>query len=448
MVAIPLGVGSFSRDQSFQPEVTLKNMVVERDVSGAAEDSTARIQRPGLRLYQTIASGTAVRGLSYTSGLLFNKPVAVVADKIYSFDQSGVTLIASLANDGKQVQFAATNFCIATLSAGNLYLFNGVWTPVSIPESRVPVGIASLNSYLIIACSDGTWYWIEPGDDTIDPLHFATAESMPDGLIGVRTMRSEVYFFGANSMEVWQPTFDPDIILVRATGREWDRGAMAAETLLPLDNSMFVVGDDGIVYRVAGDPERVSNSGIEERIRKRTGPLTAFSYTFDGHAIYALNIPGVGTFCLDTLTAEWAEYSTTGIGWRPQVSCTYGTNVLCGDSTSGKVFVLDPALNTDDGIIFERSVSGAVAFHHGRQRNDNVSVHVGSNQPISIRMRFRDGLRAWSAYRTKVSSALTDIVDFWRLGAAKAPVRVVEFSCVVDAPLRISGAWANEARPN
>jgi hypothetical protein len=261
-------------------------------------------------------------------------------------------------------------------------------------------------------------------------------------------IRSEIFFFGTQSMEVWQPTGDADIILVRANGRELDKGLMARDTLQRFDNDGIFLGTDGIVYRIDQIPQRVSNVGIEERIRIRTGEPSAFTYTLDGHSIYALNVPGVGTFAFDVLTGEWAEYSTTTVidGWRARSSCAYGSTVLIGDGLSGRVFKLDPNSNSDDGVVFERAASGVVAFHGSRQRNDTISVHVGSNQPFQVRMRIRDGLGPWSDYRIKLTQAANEIVYFFRLGAARQPCRVVEFSCVADVPFRISGAWANEGR--
>lgn len=452
MVAIPLGIGAFSRAPSNQPEVILKNMVVEKAISGAAESEFERLQRPGCGTFRTVAAGTLVRGLHYTQGLFGSEPLAVVGTTLYRFTDTTSTSLGTVASDDGLVEFASTNFGTAVLSAGVLYLRTDTTLyTVAIPESRTPVSITSLNSYVIIACSDGTWYWLVPGETTIDPLHFATAESMPDGLVAVRALKAEVYFFGTSTMEVWQPTGDADLILARANGREWDKGIMVRDTLRAFDNSMLYLGNDGIVYRVDGLPIRISNVGIEERIRNRTGAPTALTYVMDGHSVYALHIPGVSTLAYDIVTGEWSEFTTAGgtSGWLPRTSCAVGTSTLLGDSTTGKVFELDPTINTDDGVIFERAVSGTVPFHGQRQRNDNISVHVGSNQAVTVRMRFKDGLStAWGAYRSQVAPTGSSIVYFWRLGAAKQPSRSVEFSCAVDAPFRVSAAWANEGRAN
>lgn len=452
MVAIPLAVGCFTRAPSNQPAVVLTNMMVEKEISGSSEDQYSRIQRPGLAAYRTVASGTGVRGLCHTQGLFDSLPLAVIGTKLYSFTNVASTELGTVANDGGFVQFAATNFGVAILSAGTLYFHDqSALLTVNIPGGETPVSITSINSYVIVACSTGKWYWIVPGESVIETLDFATAESMPDNLVAVRALRGEVYFFGTQGMEVWQPTGDDAIILTRANGRESDKGLMARQTLQPFDNSLMFLGSDGIVYRVDSVPDRVSNTGIEERIRLRTGIPSAFSYTMDGHTIYALYVPGVGTFSYDVITGEWAEYTTSGGtgGWIPRVACALGSNVLLGDSSTGKVFKLDPTISTDDGVVFERAVSGGVPFHGGRVRNDSISTHVGVSANASIRLRYHDGLDSgWSDYRSKTAKSPTDIIHYWRLGAAKQPCRVIEISCVSNVLFRVSAAWANEGRAN
>jgi len=450
MVAVPLAVGAFTREPSNQPAVILRNMMVEKDVSGAAEDQFVRMQRPGLAPFNTAMTGTKVRALGYMQGLLSDQPCAAVGTSFVKFTGTGTTTtLGTIADDGKSAQIAFTNFGVALLSGGVLHSYDTTLKTIAMPEAgEVPVSIASINSYVIVACRSGRVYWLVPGATTINPLHFFTAESMPDGLVGIAVIRAEVFLFGTQSCEVWQPTGDPDIILTRASGREWDKGLVARDTLQRFDNDAVFVGSDGIVYRVDSLPQRISNPGIEEHIRRRTSEPSAFTYTYEGHSIYALHVPGEGTFAFDVLTNEWAEYTTAGgaDGWRGRTSCAFGGSILIGDSQSGKVFILSSGLSSDDGIVFERAVSGVVAFHGGRQRHDSLSVHVGSNQLVPVRMRYRDGLSAWSEYRTKTTRFPNDIVDYWRLGSARHPSRVVEFSCVANAPFRVSSAFANEAR--
>src|SRR5690606_37306686 len=62
--------------------------------------------------------------------------------------------------------------------------------PISTPNDIGIFDVATIASYVIcipvqVGEFIGRFYWIEPGEVTIDPLNFATAESSPDGILGV-----------------------------------------------------------------------------------------------------------------------------------------------------------------------------------------------------------------------------------------------------------------------
>jgi hypothetical protein len=276
---------------------------------------------------------------------------------------------------------------------------------------------------------------------------------MPDNLVAVRTLLDEVYFFGTTTTEVWQTTDNPDLIMERAPGRTWQTGVMSDATIQPFNNSLVFLGNDGILYGVESPfPKRISNVGIETRLRKRTGIPSGLTFTFDGHSFYVLYIPGQGSFAYDKLTEQWSQFSSQSDdthGWRARVACAMGSITLLGDGDTGKVFKLDPLINTDDGTVFERAVSGAVGFSGGRRRNDVISVHVGTSGAVALRLRWHDGEgQGWSSYRTITTGTGGQEIRYSRLGAARTPYRVIEISTVSDAQLRISGAKANEGRAN
>ena len=148
------------------------------------------------------------------------------------------------------------------------------------------------------------------------------------------------------------------------------------------------------------------------------------------------------------LSDKWSEFDSEEVtGWRPRTSTMVGTTVLLGDSTSGKVFNLDPTISSDDGVVFERAVSGVVAFDGGRRRNDSLEVWTGSSEDLDLRIRWHDGPEtAFTDYWTATSHYPQDIVRFTRLGAARQPLRTIEISTIHEGQLRISRATANAGR--
>ncbi len=153
--------------------------------------------------------------------------------------------------------------------------FTGGGSP-SITQVLVPddVGVISLGfvaGYVIVVIAqgydvNGRFYWIEPGETTIDPLNFATAERSPDPVHSVRVVGDQFWLLGTNSTEVWYPTGNLDAPFQRVQGRLFDRGVWQG-TDVQIKDFVILVDPDGIVYRIGSSPERISNNSIEERIR-------------------------------------------------------------------------------------------------------------------------------------------------------------------------------------
>lgn len=150
-----------------------------------------------------------------------------------------------------------------TLEGGGVHALNGVATPDD-------VGIVSLTtiaSFVIaVAAQSQRFFWINPGEKTIDALNFASAESLPDQIISAMTVADQFWLFGQSSTEAWVPTGDANIPFQPIRGQAFSRGIVDG-TAVKVNDLVLVVGNDGIVYAVGGGVERVSNHGIEEKVR-------------------------------------------------------------------------------------------------------------------------------------------------------------------------------------
>lgn len=151
----------------------------------------------------------------------------------------------------------------ATLEGGGAHALNGV----PVPDDQGVVSIATSGSFVIVVIAQGQrFFWIRPGEITIAPLDFASAESLPDEIISVRAVGDQVWFFGTRSTEAWYVTGGTPALL-RSQGQAFSRGVIEG-TPVRVDDVVIVVGDDGVVRSVGGAVTRVSNHGIEEQIRK------------------------------------------------------------------------------------------------------------------------------------------------------------------------------------
>ena len=441
MPAIPLGVNAYLRQANFQPEVELVNLYMERDDSGASPDKLARIMRPGLASRTALGTGQ-VRGIFRQANFINSSFFRVTGGTLYR-DNSEIGAVAGT----DRVAWAASINTLFVLAGGVIYYTDGYsLNIVGLPGPSTPMDIDSLNSYVFISCSDGTIYWIVPGETAIDALNFVTAESSPDGLIAGRRLEGEMFFCGQNSIEPWQLTGDPDAPIQKAIGRQYERGIKSRDTLRRFDNSLVWVGENNIVYRAGAQPEAISDEGLSERIRKSTGDLSALTFFVDRHEFYVLRITGQGSFAFDASTKSWCRFQTSGIlEWSPHVAVSDSIGVIFGCATDADTWDMMADSAFDDAQPIEWTVSGNLAMLGRPQRNDSMAIGVGCSADCTIRVRWHDAREEYPDYFEELEArAPVDMVNLYRMGSIEPPYRAYQISGNDGVRVRISGA-ATEA---
>ncbi|MCW2763388.1 MAG: hypothetical protein JWR85_3589 [Marmoricola sp.] len=438
MPAVPLGVGAYKRAAAFTPEVRMLNLYLEPDKSGLSPDNIVRIQRPGLVLDTTFDG--EIRALDYR--ITTDSRITVAGSSLYE----NADVVGSIGGEGI-APLVGTTFVYAIVGGGQAYLYTEALAVIAIPEGRVVVDVDQLNQYVLILCSDGTFYWLVPGETTLDPLNFATAESLPDKAVSIRRVGDEFWIFGTDTVEIWQATGDLDAPFQRVAGRQYERGCMARDTVRRFDNSVMWVSDDGQVCRGAAVAQVISDNGISERIRQRTALPSAWTFALDGHEFYVLRIPGQGTFAFDAMTSSWCEFGTLGRDvWAPHVGTQYQGITLAGDSATGAVWAVDGEAATDAGTAIETTVTGTYGFLGKGPRNDSLSIGVGSSADTVIRLRWKDGQEDYPEYYEELEArAPIDVVSIYRLGQPDQPYRTVEISHIGTERIRIAGCVANQS---
>lgn len=211
------------------------------------------------------ATGTA--GTQYSTALTINPDA-----KAYSINASSVQVRANtpgaLGNDVVTTETgAAITWGAATLTNGG----NGQVTEVQTPQDVGVISLGYIASYVVVIPAqgediNGRFYWIEPGETTIDPLNFATAERAPDPILEVIIFGDQFWLPGTTTTEVWYFTGNILAPVQRLQGVTFDRGTWQG-TAIQVKESMMIVDSDGGVFQVSGGLTRVSNPAIEERIR-------------------------------------------------------------------------------------------------------------------------------------------------------------------------------------
>lgn len=167
----------------------------------------------------------------------------------------------------------ALSFSAATLLNGGIDALEGV----TMPDGVAAQSLTQVSSYVLVSVANAQqFYWLNPGEVTIDPLDFASKESSPDSIVSMRTTGDQVLIMGEASTENWYATGDLTAPFAPIEGRVYQRGAIEGTPCIVSD-SVMLVGDDGVAYEIGYDfgttadwgVHRISNHGIEERIRRQ-----------------------------------------------------------------------------------------------------------------------------------------------------------------------------------
>jgi hypothetical protein len=152
----------------------------------------------------------------------------------------------------------------ATLLGGTDHLLR----PSSVPDG-VPISdLATLASHVVcVQARSRKFFWLRPGEVDIDPLDFSSAESEPDEIVNAIAVGDQLWLFGQSSTEAWYASGDSLQPFYRQQGRAFSQGVIPG-TVARVQDAIVVVGQDRVVYRIAGTPERVSHHGIEEMLRR------------------------------------------------------------------------------------------------------------------------------------------------------------------------------------
>lgn len=213
---------------------------------------------------------TGVQGTDYSTGLVQNARVTANSNTALTVGVRGrvagalsPTAIVTVTNTGGADGLAWDH---SPLAAGAHVLYG-----VPTPDDVGIVSVASLDSFVLcVQANSQRVYFIRPGSTEIDDLDFFEAESETDDLIEVVSVGDQVWLIGQKSIEPWYAngSTDPDANpFSRVQGRPFSIGAIEG-TVVKLADSVFLVGNDMIVYRVQGGPTPISNPGIVERVRK------------------------------------------------------------------------------------------------------------------------------------------------------------------------------------
>jgi hypothetical protein len=300
------------------------------------------------------------------------------------------------------------------------------------------------------------FYSSEALDITFDPADYANAEGSPDNVVRVISDHRELFVFGESTIEVWYNSGASGIPFDRNNGVFIEKGCAAPHSIAKQDNTLFFVGSDLIVYRLAGyAPIRISNNAVEDDLQDvDLSDAFAYAYHYDGTLFYTLTIPSRNvTWRLDLSNGSWHKLDSYQFG-RHYSNCHmyFSKRNLVGDFQNGRIYQISNKIYTDDGDVIQRKFI-LPTINIGRNflpiasfeldMSSGVGTSIGQGSDPKAMMRFsKDSGKTWSNYKFanigKIGEYLTR-VKWNRLGVARQ--FTVEITISDPIPIDIGGAY-------
>lgn len=347
------------------------------------------IRCPGIDDWTTVGNGPIYAMLA-ADDLLY----VVSGTKLYSVDENkNVTEIGSIGLVNS-IDIERNDESIVVVNTPFAYTWDGTtFAAISDADftSRGATDVEFLDNFLLFIEPDsGRFFGSDLGDaDSYDALNFATAESSPDDLVGMKVDHGQIILAGKTSMEIWENTGATGFPFERAINGRLEIGCLNGRTLAKQDNSVFWLANDYTVRRLDGaTPIRVSQHGVESAFRDMTiSTAKAYAYSQEGHLFYVLSF-FEGTFVYDATTQEWHERQSYGYDyWRAQAHAQIFGLELVGDITSNKIGFLTRDVYTEWGDTQRMEwtyqpiyADGRRAFHKRLEIMADMGVGLTSGQ--------------------------------------------------------------------
>ena len=219
---------------------------------------------------------------------------------------------------------------------------------------------------------------------TASGLNIIGEETLPDDLVRDFVFEEVIYRMGVRSVVGWynNPSLTPPID--RLSGRVFNVGLAAINSVAETDQAFYWLGDDFSIYRASGGSEqRISTDAISNTISKylRVDDAIANTFTFEGQNFYQITFPtGNRTFVINEGLGVngWFELSSgvnspfeTAKYQGQSIISAYGKNMVA-DADNGNIYELDLDTYTNNGDPLQRirvtqSVNGGLVGAKGKR---------------------------------------------------------------------------------
>src|SRR5574337_1037716 len=393
---LPIAGGCYKDDTlPWSAQDTLNWIPVVAEVQGTRTPVMLR-GAPGYGIVATggaQSGGLPVRGAYDADGFC----VLVIGQTLYRFDgTSALTSLGSMPGVGRlsithnQIT-GGSQIVIANGTAGYVYnTADGTFAQITDDGFPGAKSVDYIDSY-IVGVEPGGRFWFNSAlaDATsYNALDRYEAEADPDKIIGLIVSHSEVIVFGERTMEFFYDSGANTTTFQRRNGTQTEVGAASQFAIVKLDNTVYWLGNDGLIYRLDGyTPVRISRQPIEQQIaRSDLSKCFAMVYEDRGHKIVYFTFPDGLTWGYDVATQEWHRRKSYRLKrWRANCLFKHRDAWYVGDYTNGSIGKLDWRINTENGapLVAER-VAAVMHQNTNRFRLNGVKLTVDNQESAAL----------------------------------------------------------------
>ncbi len=461
MQYLPLGLSTYESNDYGYPAVKLENWFAEASPDRA--DRSARLlPTPGLTSFTTGLNG-AIRGFAQRDGLLSSAMVVCAGTKVYTVTSGGTPTEIGTVTGTDKAHFAGSQSDMVMTAGGTAYTVTGSLTSITVGAATGNIiDVATLaQRHLYAEEGSGRLWFSDPGDPTtVANTAFATSSDEADPLLGIEVWQETVWALGTQTIRGYSPTGDVDVPFVPRPSALIQTGIVGNQAITKADFGLYVVADDGRVYRAAAGIEPVSTPPIERLIEDVSDKslIRLSSHQWGGHQFVGLHLPGIGDYFFDQSTGFWhrrKELNNARYLCHDFINC-FGL-AFAGDRSTGDIYRLDRDVYKHNGSYVRRVAQCLFPVSDKRPEISNLTVEVqpgvglitGQGSDPQVMLRWSTNGLTWSneVQRSFGKIGEYDWVCFFdSLGRFKPPAGMIEIAVSDPVPVTVTGLVANRAK--
>lgn len=442
---IMFGTTASERTRGDLPALPVVNMFVEEAPS--EETGIAMQSRPGLSDRSANMGAGPVKALFKADGALSGALFGISDGKLYATS----TNKGSISGSGPY-SIAAFEDRLFIAGGGNPMTYAaGTLSTLSFPDSAyVTKVVVGASRAIFIRADTDKFYWSNVLSTTVDALSFATAESQPDKLRDMLFRDDVLILFGAETVEFWPNTGDPNLPFQPLEGRVFERGIRATGCATEFGTTFAWVTNTNQVC--VGDPDGViSKPGLDAKIEASTA-VSLWSFNLEGSEFLALRLD-TETWVFSSRSKLWSQFASYDeTNWIAQC---YAGGVF-GSALDGKTLAWADS-HVDMGGVLERRFRGGAVLNASGVTINNIVLRSNIGQttytsggyadPV-VEMRVsRDAGKTWGNWKPRSLGQQGQYrakVQWHALGMFGAPGFMAEFRVTDPIDFRISDVRLNE----